>query len=222
MTARLDAFDPMRETRVYGKGGQFQKGGGHIPGADASGSALSRKELEAVRAESYAAQREYDPVTYRVSEAVQQSTDALALYGGEGHRGINRTLRGQDVTPLDVRAAGGDVSKQVERLDAAFDHVGVALPANATVYRGVSLDVAAQMKPGAVFHDAGYMSTSTSRNAAAQFGQGGPVLEVRLRTGQRVVAAGERQETELLLPRGGQLRIVSVSATAIVAEYHHD
>lgn len=38
MTARLDAFAPMRETRVYGKGGQFAKGGGHIPGkSSASG-----------------------------------------------------------------------------------------------------------------------------------------------------------------------------------------
>jgi hypothetical protein len=81
----------------------------------------------------------------------------------------------------------------------------------ATLWRGVTPDVAGKFEVGGVVTDPGYVSTSMSAYVAK--GIGGDVLEIRAPAGTRALNIDKlgfkSAEAEILLPRGCKFKVVS-------------
>jgi hypothetical protein len=121
-----------------------------------------------------------------------------------------------------------EIDLWTKRLDASFAHAP-ALEENVTVYRGIGGREAAAspdltgLKIGEVYDDKGFMSTTLDKATAERFGMrsgraedvpGATVLEIRLPVGSRVIPmSGAGTESELLLPRDGQFRVVEITHT---------
>jgi len=103
-------------------------------------------------------------------------------------------------------------------LDAMFQD---RLPVNATLFRGRQFkdarELNAHMKgltPGAKISDAGFMSTTLDEGIASQFGGFGKrpavTYEIRAKAESTRYRVLEGTESEILLPRNTELRVVSV------------
>lgn len=135
---------------------------------------------------------------------------AVADYQGAGFSPLNQGLR-----------SGGEMdraqNKLRDRLDDAFAATD-PLEQPITVYRGsgsASLIFGdTPLEPGAVISDRGYLSTSTDPAVAGKFIQlssDPAILEITVPAGTRAIAVmgDEGYESEALLPRDTQLRVVS-------------
>jgi hypothetical protein len=140
-------------------------------------------------------------------------------YVKRGHMQTNGALRGQ--RPMDART-----EQNVAGMDSMFGKAGHTLDEPLTVRREVdpkTFDaVFSGMKPGTVFKDDGFVSTAAvGKNAdlvmASTAGTTPSRISIRLPGGTRVLA-GDREERELILPRGSQFRVHRVSGRDLEVE----
>ncbi len=139
---------------------------------------------------------------------------AVGRYRMNEYREINEALRGgKGEVPAKVK-------DRVALIDAALDRASTPEDVTAypdmTVHRGLGADVVAGMKPGEVFTDQGYISTSLNPEVGEMYGTA--TMEIRVPKGSKgayITAIERRKDTgteqEFLLPRGTSMRIVSVS-----------
>lgn len=138
--------------------------------------------------------------------------DALSKYTAEAYQDINRTLRGVDI---DGDWDSNDLTKWANDITAALDRAPKP-PPPAVVYRGVSGQRFANLKPGDVIRMDGFQSTSidpvVARNwsGVAYGDNAGTMFEIKPTQGAYVAessSAGE-DEKEFLLPHGRYYRVV--------------
>ena len=147
---------------------------------------------------------------------------------------INGHLRGT----LNERSLGGEIARQnklrniqetTKNLDKAFE-VMPKVPANMMVARFVSKDLADQLKPGTVFRDKGFVSTTINKHLKFESydGKSDWKIHINVSKGSKGIYVKDKStrpnENELLLPRGSRMRIThSDPATKTVyADYLSD
>lgn len=164
----------------------------------------------------------------RLSQEFGKSIDHKELLATENYASthmvwnINASLRGQPLpNPGGVYAA--EIPRHVKDIDSALKKAP-ALGRDATVYRGVKGGTALdKLKPGDVFTDKAYGSTSTRPDFAHQFtGKSettpGVLMRITLPKGTRAAAIPSpfaRTEREILLPRGHSIRVDRVVKSSI-------
>lgn len=145
---------------------------------------------------------------------------AYEQYQGSDYRKINGQLRGSEKLI-------GDEKKRIDGLTKTLQS-GVnksVAERDMLVYRGSKHDLLADAKPGDVFLDKGFMSTSVDGTEAKGFaGRGGTYFEIEVPKGQRIspmmMGKGSRDfgmvdtEGELLLPHGVKMEVISSNLEA--------
>jgi len=117
---------------------------------------------------------------------------------------------------------GGDPASLHRGLDLIFDTYAQRFDRPITVFRGVKPnDMMGVFDPGewrvgTRLNDRGFLSTTLNREVAEAYaGEGGQyedpnwLLTMKLRTGQRWVV-GNMDQSEILLPRGAQMRVIDI------------
>lgn len=132
--------------------------------------------------------------------------DALGHYTSYGYKELNTKLRtgavihDEKVVHLTTAVSKGGFDKEV------------------VVYRGIPATVGKELKPGQVFVDNGFISTSISKDKAKQF-TGSNVARIRVSPGQPVGPVGPHSshssEMEVILPRGSMFKVESVTKETI-------
>lgn len=239
MTARLDAFTPMRETRAYGLGGQFQKGGGHIPGRSVPVGAHAGDDEppQLVPVEVGAGAVEVDKDTIRemrreiTNGSYWDGSDAAAFNDADDGKGAfadnevwvaRHAYTSSQYKTINTAARTGDLGQTHEALDRGFTPPPARhLPG--PVYRGVDEDnFGPMLSVGERFIDHGYTSTSASGGTATNFagvlGGSSPVHRTVYRIAPtietlttRTVMPGNRSESEWVLPRGSTFTVRKIT-----------
>ena len=141
------------------------------------------------------------------SKLLNSERGALLDYSGPHYAPINAALRKGEM-PTDWRAHA------VERLDSALAKSSV--PKDLLVYRGLrDQSLVSHLKPGAVFRDHGFLSTTISKNVANDsFADGGVLFHITIPKGGKALPMTRQghynHEKEVLLPRGSRLRVRKV------------
>lgn len=162
---------------------------------------------------------------------------ALQMYQGYGYGPMNRLLRHGKATPDDrplpplelkrARTVEMDAARAVRGVDKALE-TAPPLERPTTVYRGMGMrdEMWDTLRPGAILHDKGYVSTSIDRAKGDEFarngafgGKHGVQISITVPKGTRAAymehmyTRGERSsehkmgEYELLLPRDRRFRV---------------
>lgn len=135
-----------------------------------------------------------------------EERDAALAYSGGSHASINRPLRTGD-RELSERNA-----KVVDRLDSMLGHAST--PHDMTVIRGEQSDRTLArfraMKPGEVYTDKGYLSTTVASRMPREF-EGNVEMRISVPAGSKAapIPALKSGERELLLPRNQRYRLDS-------------
>lgn len=154
-----------------------------------------------------------------------QERSTFIDYGRDGYKDINAVLRGTL-----ARGEAGRAERAIPRMDKVMREAP-PLNRNTIVYRGIDRDLG--LNVGDVITDRGFMSTTFDPDQALEFTKGGKVkgestlIEIRVPRGTRGVVMDAlgmfAEEMEMVLPRGGQLRIVSAEringALQVVADW---
>lgn len=140
--------------------------------------------------------------------------DAIDEYVvGEGYQGINESLR-----------SDGPLTPAIAALDAAL--AKAVVPEAMIVYRAVRGNAVA-FKVGDVVIDNGFMSTSITKRGAEKWAaqsDNSAILRIHVPKGANAayvnasIGDDSSEETELLLPRGGRLKIVGIKDGVVHAE----
>lgn len=150
----------------------------------------------------------YELSDSHTSKLNKKQIDAAQTYTGNDYSDINGGLR------------SGKVPRQYEttvrNLDSAIDQS--RLPDNTVLYRGMNMspDMAANMKPGAVFSDKAYTSTSINPRIPESFarGEGKTLMRIKARAGSKGLAVNNISnfdgEHEILLPRGSRYKVTGM------------
>jgi hypothetical protein len=189
----------------HGAGGRFAPGGGGAAGAIQPGNGMWGA--------AYQDQIDLDAAEER----------AVEVYTWSGYARINGGLR---KAPDEISVGN---KNHIRNLNSAIAK-GKPTDIDVIGFRGVGGPVAAQMKPGTVFADKGFVSTSFSHSVAESFAPSGgragtgKVLEIHIPKGSRGVYVGRvvpaRSEMEFLLPRNARFRIDGTSERGnVVAKY---
>ena len=145
---------------------------------------------------------------YQGWAAKLEASEASAIkgYTGSGYHGINKGLRQGLLNDY--------LQKQVDQLDAAFEKAP-PLPKSIVVHRGVHAKIAGaevfdQMKPGDLFMERGYVSTSLAKGSAFA---GSAKLNIKVPAGAKAAyvsgfGLGISKEKELLLPRDSKFKVL--------------
>lgn len=107
-----------------------------------------------------------------------------------------------------------EVDSIIDNMDVVFANDSTALADDLLAYRGVNpgkfLD---SLKPGAIIHEPGFMSTTLDKTWAEHFGNHGGVIKIRIPKGTHAIyldALKQMYQAEMLLNRGYALRIDSI------------
>lgn len=115
---------------------------------------------------------------------------------------INQALRGQNKDAKALKT-GNEVLR-------AFDKNAISTKADITTFRGIKSDPFDKLKPGDSFVDKGFISTSANARWAQRMAKGGPLIEIQIPKGTKIVGGiAESQESELLLRPGSKFRVIS-------------
>jgi hypothetical protein len=174
----------------------------------------------------------------RVTKLPPGPYSALDFYVNSGYLYMNRVLReGADVvkarpyfnpsmSPLLLAKATERHERDLDRakrslsnMDEAFEQASVVTDGPVLVHRGISDyrsidEVLEQYVPGAVVSDKGFVSTSLSEWYSSSFASADSAptsvrIHVTIPTGVKVLA-GSIVESELILNRGTQMRVVGI------------
>lgn len=145
----------------------------------------------------------------RSSHAASRTPDQAAaeiVYSGMSAFAINKKLRSGSVPD-------GSLGKTVQDLDASIASAS-PLERDTTLYRAIDPSGAAhmmQLKPGDVYQDKGYVSTTASKDYLAT-ANAEMHLVINARAGSRAapIASKHPHEDEMLLARGGRFRVEKV------------
>ena len=195
-------FEPMLVERVFeartaGKGGQFKKGGGRVEaGAEAQ---YTQKEVKDLITSSHSQFQSEGTLDQRV---------AVSSYTGMGYRGTNYYLRGKKSDGSKATPPSPRTIKDVGHIDSAFEEHGTVLQKEAVLYRGMHAKALSKFEEeGSTVRDKGLVSASAELRMADHFASGGlPILRVHVPAGTHVLP-GSSSERELILPRGGHMRV---------------
>lgn len=143
--------------------------------------------------------------------------DSLVGYTGRDYGPINKVLRGQkSTTPV--------IDAKIAALDKNFNEAPL-VPKNIEVYRSLRTTVVQDLKPGDVFQDKGFISTTIGKGAVK------PVdtesrMTIRVPKGTKGIYVQEISEfpgeMEMLLNRGTKFKILEVKDREILAEVIND
>ena len=150
----------------------------------------------------------------KVMESVPLARAAIEAYSGSSYRELNDKLR-QMSPDSSLGVVHNMTSKQAAMIGAldVLTRIDQRDPPPATVFRGAGEKVARQLDAlgvGQTWTERGFMSTSTERNVADNFGsgKGGVVMRISTRQGVSIRNYGGLSgEREVLLPRGARFRI---------------
>lgn len=164
-------------------------------------AATTFQEFDAIESQLF---QDRDSVGHKTTELER---DALANYTGAHYSAINSRLRKDE--PL-----GAERTKWVKNLDKTIDKNRVK--ENIVVHRGMELlgnsPLLAQLKPGAVFKDKGYGSTTVSKANAFS---GNVQLKIRVKAGSKAMSVAKyssyKGEQEVLIGRNASYRVISAT-----------
>lgn len=181
----------------------------------------SRESADAAESKVIDEQKSY------LADLPQVADEALQDYTGNGHRAVNRGLRGAPPPPLEGTAKENAI-EQGEWINDAIQNAP-PLTSDAVVFRGMSME-ALGIDPtaggidrqldnlvGSSYRDDGIISTSFEREVAADFAMSAGDIKVAVLVpkGSSALAVGalsqSYQERELLLPAGTEFEIVGLS-----------
>lgn len=185
------------EARTAGKGGQFKKGGGRVEaGAQAQ---YTQREVKDLINSSHSQFQAEGTLDQRV---------AVSSYTGMAYRGINYYLRGKKSDGSKATPPGPRTVKDAGHIDSAFEEHGTVLQKEALLYRGMHAKAISKFEEeGSTVRDKGFVSASARLQMADHFASGGlPILRVHVPAGTHVLP-GSTSERELILPRGGHMRV---------------
>lgn len=143
---------------------------------------------------------------------------AIGVYTTSSYRPINAHLRGtaQSTLGSGIKSMSvAAINKNVAGMDSAF--AKASLSEGMITYRGINGEQwgklkAAGMKPGKVFTDLGYVSTSTRIHFADGWKNGGMLAAVRIPKGSHALPISSISnapgEYEVLLARGAKFRVL--------------
>jgi len=144
----------------------------------------------------------YSDVKVKQGELRNPEYDALVYYQGSGFRRINDYLRSGHV---DTSTALVHPRTLVQSLDSAL--AKSQLQQDVVVYRGYGRGL--NLAPGKVWHEKGYLSTTSEFSVADDFG--GEILEIHVPKGKQEIHMGKAirkgGEKELLFGRDSRLII---------------
>lgn len=154
--------------------------------------------------------------------------DAISDYTYDDSSIINNHLRGKSKADNSIAAQNQlrETQETVANLDKAFE-VMPRVPEDIKVARFVSKDVADMLNSGTTFKDDGFISTTI--NPKLEFesydGQSDWMIHINVPKGSKGIYVKDKStrknENELLLPRGSQLRVTGKDPKTkmITAEY---
>ena len=159
---------------------------------------------------------------FRDGTLTKKDWNRIQSYVGSDSIAVNNFLRsGKRLWLANDKDTIEDVIKSI---DDIFDVAGVELPGDAVVFRGIynaNKLFPDGVKPGDVFDDLGYSSTSIKSDVARTFtntDETATVLAITVPSGTKMLAnntaiqAGqEKPEKEILLPRGLTFKVTSVT-----------
>lgn len=197
-------------------GGEWTEGGGT---AKPTPRAAGPRMLEVPDAKTVDAFRDWEEAQKeavgRGPYDIVHSQTHRHYFGTQNYRRINAGLRDASQSRPEDRAV-------VEHIDHEFRTSPFALPAGATVLRGVAPDFAALLIPGGEFTDKAFVSTTTVKSQATRArgaGATAPVLTtITLATPTRTLVNGS--EGEFLLPHGTRFRVTKKTKGMIHLEAH--
>lgn len=151
-------------------------------------------------------------------KAMPIAQEAISYYTGSEYAGLNKKLRDYASNTAGSLHELSKFDQKTALLVASLD-VATRLHTHATpfeVYRGAGSSVAAQIDKlgvGEVWQDTGYVSTSTQRRYADEWGggpDGGIAMRIVTRHGVNVSQMSQhKSESEHLLPRRSRFRLKS-------------
>lgn len=155
---------------------------------------------------------------FKTKRRTEQEQEALQNYAVSSHYDLNSYFR-------DGGGKGEpDLDQIARRIESAFAKAA-PLPADIFVYRALYTQHAKKFKPGGVYSDKAFVSTSLLAKHAAGVYDGDPVTVLKLRVPKGTKAlylddgmTGKERELEVLLPRNIKLKIEQV--TKPVAAWH--
>lgn len=140
---------------------------------------------------------------------------SLKNYQGSGYDRINGRLRaikkrGQTYIP----GRDDNTAHDIDNLDRLFEKTP-GLKRDIVLMRGVGQtyteEILGQLRVGTVLSDAGFLSTTFERSIAQDFaGSAGMFFELHVPKGLRAILPYNRYESEFILPRGLEFRIIGV------------
>ena len=148
---------------------------------------------------------------------------------------INRQLRGHikesELGSSEIARQNKlqDINETTQNLDKAFE-VMPKVPADMQVARFVSKDLAGQLKPGTVFTDKGFVSTTIKKNLDFESydGKSDWKIHINVSKGSKGIYVKDKStkpyENELLLPRGSKMKIThsDPKTKTVYADYLSD
>lgn len=143
--------------------------------------------------------------------SVAQHEDAMLDYQGRAYRDMNNLLRsGADPQ----RATLEETRQQIAALEDLI-MIQDPLSEEKALYRGTR-QLRIGLKPGDVFHDRGFSSTSEDEDVASSMtGVGGSLFRITAPAGTQALSVtsfgGERSEAEFILPPGTQFRVTAAN-----------
>lgn len=146
-----------------------------------------------------------------------QEFKGFATYSGEKYEAINKVLR--------KSLPHGEHAATIRAMDEGFAKARV--PRTMKVLRGSGTGKHfAELKPGDVFVDQAYLSTSIKRSVVEEFadvgGDLGVIWEIEVPKGAYAAPIPSENEGELefLLPRNSKLRVLAIEKQGTLTHYH--
>ena len=184
-------------------GGQFCETGGS---GGSTGASVATETKPSVPTTS--AKFDLDAATSALKASVTPyELTTIKNYSGYAASNLNPALRKD-------KSLNASHAKMTEALDSAIQKS--ELPHDVTVYRGLSSGASKMAffaTPGSVFSDKAYASTTVDKAVGKRIGEGGVLLEIKLRKGAKVLPidglSRYPDERELLLPRNTSYKVKS-------------
>lgn len=136
-------------------------------------------------------------------------SDVISYYTADGADYINSYLRGEELGEDDESY----FRSKIEELDNKF----IPSDSDMVIYRGITHDFDGRVDPA-------YLSCSKLYCIAEEFSCGKTILEIRVKKGAKILDTSpyhttNKNEEEVILPRGSYLKVVERDGRKIICTY---